>query len=367
MSEIRLRLAPEQVRGFSVDGKTSLDDLKYLGIDATPSALAAMDEMGAAEFGGKTAMDAAPASITTPSNAFALQFLQHFYAEPVLVVTQARVADRIVGRTFAGSWEDEEIVLPIAERVGQGRAYTDAGNVPLSSFNVNYEARTIFRAELGLRAGILEMRRAAKQRIDAMGLKRSAVSEALAIIANDIAFNGYNGGNGRTYGLLNDPGLPAYSTVAATGTGSTTTWSTKSFANITADLRGAVQALRTRSGYNFDPERDSFTIAVAGACREYLDTATDYNMSVMDYIRKTWKGARVEAVPQFGSANGGANVFYVIADKINGRPVVDQVMQQSLFLVGITPEAKGNTEDYSNATAGVLVGQPIGIVRYSGI
>lgn len=367
MSEIRLRLAPEQVRCFAVDEKTTLDDLRYLGIDATPEALSALNALGASEFGGKSAMDAAPNAITTPSNAFALQFLQHFLAETIMVVTQARKADDVFGRSFAGSWEDEEVVLPIAERVGQGRAYTDAGNIPLSSFNVNYEARTIFRAELGLRAGVLEMRRAAKQRIDAMGLKRSAVSEALAIIANDIAFNGYNGGNGRTYGGLNDPGLPAYTTVAATGTGSTTTWSTKSFANITADLRGAVQALRTRSGYNFDPEKDSFVIAVAGACREYLDTATDYNMSVMDYIKKTWKNARVETVPQFSAANGGANVFYVIADRIGNRPVVDQIMQQSLFLVGITPEAKGNTEDYSNATAGVLFSQPIGVVRYSGI
>lgn len=366
MSEIRFRLAPKEVCGFAIDKDTTLDDLRDIGIDATDKALDALETLGAAEF-GKSAMDAAPATITTPSAAYALQFLQHFYAEPIVAVTQARVADRVFGRTFAGAWEDEEIVLPIAERVGQGRPYTDAGNIPLSTFNVNYEARTVFRAELGLRNGELEQRRAAKQRIDAMGLKRSAVTEALAIIANDIAFNGFNGGNGRTYGGLNDPGLPAYTTVAATGTGSTTTWSTKSFANITADLRGAVQALRTRSGYNFAPERDAFTIAVAGACAEYLNTATDYNMSVMDYIKKTWPGARVEAVPQFNTANGGANVFYVIADRINGRPVVEQVMQQALFLVGITPEAKGNTEDYSNATAGVLVGQPIGIVRYSGI
>lgn len=367
MAEFRFRLAPQEVRGFAIDGKTSLNDLEMLGIGATDEALATLEEMGSAEFGAKSAMDAAPAPVTTPTASYALQFLQHFYAEPIMVVTQARVADAVFGRSFAGTWEDEEVVLPIAERIGQVRAYTDASDIPLASYNVNYEARTIVRAELGLRAGILEMKRAAKQRIDAMGLKRSAVSEALAIFANRVAFYGFNNGNNRTYGGLNDPGLPNYTTVPADGTGSSTTWANKSFALITRDLRLAVQALRQRSGGLFDPARDGFTIAVAMAARDALDTATDYNMSVMDYIKKTWPNARVETVPQFDGANASANVFYVIADSINGRRVVEQVMQQSLFLVGITPNAKGNTEDYSNATAGVVVSQPIGIVRYSGI
>lgn len=367
MAEIRFRLAPSEVQGFAIDKETKLDDLRTLGIDATEQALAAMDELGAELGGSGKAMDAAPAPVTTPSNEFALQFLQHFFTDPIMVVTQARVADKIFGRSFAGAWEDEEVVLPIVERIGQARPYTDAGNIPLASFNANYEARRIFRAELGLRAGVLEMRRAAKQRLDPLGYKRSAVAEALAIIANDIAFNGYNDGLGRTYGGLNDPSLPNYVNVAATGTGGATQWSTKSFAQITADLRDAVRALRMRSGYNFNPNADAFVIAVAGSAVDYLNTATDYNMSVMDYIKKTWPNARVEAVPQFVGANGGADVFYLIADRIGNKPVVDQVMQQALFLVGITPEAKGNTEDYSNATAGVLFSQPIGVVRFSGI
>lgn len=361
MAEIRLHLDPSQVRPFAMDEKTTLDDLRDLGIDAAAPAMDAMEAQGKA-----LALDEAPNAVTTPSAAFALQFLQYFFPTPIEVVTQARVADDLLGRNIAGSWYDEQLVMPIAERVGQPRLYTDAGNIPYASFNVNYEPRTVVRMELGFKVGPLETQRAAAQRIDAVGLKRRSVANALAISTNAIAFNGFNDGRGHTYGILNDPGLPAYQTVAQNASNQTT-WANKTFAYIVADLQTAVAALRLRSGSNFDPNRDSFTIGVASACVDYLNTVTDLGVSVMDYIKKTWSGARVVAVPQFNGANSGSNVFYLIADRIAGQEVAGQYIQQTMFLVGITPAAKGADEDYSNATAGVLVGQPIGIVRYSGI
>ena len=361
MAEIRLHLNPSQVRPFAMDEKTTMDDLRRLGIDALPDVVSEMEKQG------KTlGMDEAPNAVTTPSAAYALQFLQYFFPTPIEVVTQARVADELLGRNIAGSWYDEQLVLPIAERVGQARPYTDAGNIPYASFNVNYEPRTVVRMELGFKVGPLEAQRAAAQRIDAVGIKRRAVANALAISTNAIAFNGFNDGKGHTYGILNDPGLPAYVTVAA-GTGGTTTWSSKTFEEIVADLQTAIAALRLRTGSNFDPFRDGFTLGVASAAVDYLNTVTQFGVSVMDYIKKTWPGARIVAVPQFNGANSTANVFYLIADRIAGQEVAGQYIQQTMFLVGITPAAKGADEDYSNATAGVLVGQPIGIVRYSGI
>ena len=368
MSQIRTVLKPEQVRAFesfATDSRVTLDDLRYLGIDFSAQALDELEKMGRSEF-GNVAMDAGPAPVTTPSNAYSLQFLQHFLADAVMVVTRARVADELIGRTSAGSWADQEIVLKVHERIGQARPYADAANVPLASYNANYEARTVFCAELGCRVGVREAMRASREQIDAWAIKRSAVIEALAISTNDVAFNGFNGGANKTYGILNEPGLAAYTTVAA-GAGGTTTWSTKTYAEITADLRGAAQGLRTRSGGNFRPETDAFTLGVAMSAREYLDTTSDYGNSVMDFINKTWPKCRVVSVPQFDAANGGANVFYVIADQIGGGKVFDQVIQQVMFLVGITPDAKGPIEDYSNATAGALLRQPIGVVRYSGI
>ncbi len=63
--------------------------------------------------------------------------------------------------------------------------------------------------------------------------KRESAGLALEQQRNAVGFYGYNSGNNFTYGFLNDPNLPAYMTVAATGTGSSTLWSTKTFLEIT--------------------------------------------------------------------------------------------------------------------------------------
>lgn len=359
----KFSLEPDQVCSVSLDAADiTVDDLRTLGVRFDQSAMDEMEKFYTSIY----SMDAAPNPITVPSAANALQFLQHFYANPVTIVTQARLADELMGRTFAGAWEDEQIVVPVIERIGQARPYGDTTNVPLASFNNNWESRNVVRMELGVEVNKLETARTARMRIDSVSVKRDAVALALSISANDIAFNGYNNGSGHTYGILNDPGLNAYITVA-TGASGDTEWSTKTFAEITADIRAAFQALRVSSGANFNPERDACTLGVALAAFEALNYTSEFGFSVMDFIKKNYPKCRVVAVPQFSAANGGENVFYLMADRIGANKVADQIMQNELFLVGAAPTPKGFVEDYSNATAGAIVAQPIGIVRYSGI
>lgn len=363
-----LHLDPAKVRSVSLDAAeisadTIVSDLQALGVRFDRCAMDAMEEFYTSVY---SAMDAAPNPVTVPSAANALQFLQYFYAKPVTIATQARLADDLLGRTIGGSWEDEQVVVPVIEHIGQARPYGDTNNVPLASFNNNFEARSIVRMELGLEANKLEIARAAKMRIDSVGVKRNAIALALSISANDIAFNGFNGGANYTYGILNDPGLNAYITVAA-GNGGDTEWSGKTFEEITADIRAAFQALRVQSGGNFNPERDACTLGVAMAASEALNYTSQFGYSVYDFIKKNYPNCRVVAVPQFSGANGGENVMYLIADRIGDSEVVEQMVQSELFLVGTQPIAKGMIEDYSNATAGAIVTQPIGVVRLSGI
>lgn len=361
----KLNISPEKVRAFALDSvkneSTILNDLARLGIGFAPGTMDAMHNFYQA------VMDEAPAPVTVPTAANALQFLQYFFANSIKVVTQARVADELMGRVIAGNWYDEQIVANIVERTGQPRPYGDTNNVPLSGFNQNFEARTIVRMELGLEANRLEMLRVAAMRLDSVALKRDAVAEALAISANDIAFNGFNNGAGHTYGILNDPGLPAYVSVSTGAASHDTEWSGKTFAEITADIRTAFQALRVRSGAHFNPERDACTLAVAVGSMEALAYTSEFGFSVADFIKKNYPGCRIVAVPQFNAANSGDNVFYLIADQIAEQKVVSQNIQSELFLLGTQPTAKGMIEDYSNGTAGVFVTVPIGVVRYTGI
>lgn len=362
VSNIKLSLRPEQVKPVEIamDSNITMDDFDKLGIGVSGSV-----DLSSPFY--SVAMDAAaPAPITTPSVMSAVQFLQYFFPKVVRVVTRARKADELFGREIAGSWKDEQIVLRVAESIGQAVPYGDDTNENLASYNLNYDARTIVRFEQDMTVNKLEEERASAVRLNAVEEKRRACALSLAIVQNDVAFNGYNNGNNKTYGALNDPNLSAY-VVVPVGASGATTWARKSFLEITKDIISMFEDLRKQTGNNIDGKTNATTMGIADAVFEYLNKTTDFGQSVYDFIQKNYPKCRLVAVPQYSAANGGANVIYLTADEIEDNKAIGQYIQSNLMLVGMQPLAKGFTEVYSNATAGVLVSQPIGVVRYSGV
>ena len=347
----------DKVKAYAMDAQTTEKTLDLLGIHYTARA---MDEFKA------YAMDALPALQTSPSNMTPVQFLQYWFPDMVKVVTQSLDADSILGRDFAGSWEEAELVQPIIEYAGQARPYGDKTNLNLADFNINYEHRNVVRMEQDLEVGKLEAARAAKQRVDALGAKRYAASLSLAITANDIAFYGYNADINKTYGLLNDPNMPAYATLP-NGVSGTSDWASKTFNEIVADIKTMMAGLRARSGNNFKPESDGAVLALGTTVIDSLDTVNPLGTtSVREWIAKTYPRLRVASAPQLNEANAGDNVAYLFADELAGQKVIAQYMQDALRLIGVEQKAKGVLESYSNATAGTFLRVPVGLVRFSG-
>ena len=359
-SKVKLELRPDQVRGFKMPKNCSAAALDCLGITADPHAFI---DGSAPKF---AAMDSIQGTQTTPSVMTPIQFLQYFAPEAIEVVTAKRTIDELIGRDIVASWEDSEVVSTVVEHTGSARPYGDTTTTVLSNINLNFEPRSVVRFEEGFEVNLLEEARASKVKINVAAEKRNALSESMAIELNNVGFNGYNGGNNRTYGFLNDPNLPAYTTVA-TGASTSTNWSSKTFLEICADIRTAVQALRTRSGNNLNPQADEMTMAISSNVYEYLSTTSTYGNSVMDWIKTNYPKMRIIPAIELDEANGGANVFYIFADRIKGKKVFAQNVVQTLRLLGVARREKGYTEAYTNATAGVMLRYPIGVVRYTGI
>lgn len=334
-----------------------INDLPLLGIGLDERTLIQM---------AASAMDAVEPTVTTGSIATPIQFLQNWLPGFVNIITQARKIDRLVGISAVGSWEDEEVVQGTMELTGTSVPYTDWGNIPYSSWNATYERRTVVRFEEGMFVGKLEDARAARARINSGDRKRAAAALALEIQRNRIGFYGFNAGANRTYGFLNDPALPAYTNFA------TGNWNTATFDQITADIRGMFAALRTQSGDTVDPDEVNTTLAISTNRVDFLSTTTALGMSVRDWLTKTYPKARVESAPELNLANGGANVVYLYAETVvadgsddDGR-VFAQIVPDKFRVIGVDQRAKGYEEDYTNATAGVLLKRPYAVVRRSG-
>lgn len=317
------------------------------------------------------AMDALSPTITTGSITTPVQFLQSWLPGFVKVVTAARKIDELTGILTAGSWEDEEIVQGVMEVTGTSVPYGDYTNTTQASWNTNFERRTIVRFEEGMRVGSLEEARAAKMRVNSAEGKREGAALALEIQRNKIGFLGFNSGNNRTYGFLNDPALPAYADVA-TGASTSKAWSTKTFLEITADIREAAGYLENQSGGLIDTTSDNITLAIPTSHATYLSVTSDFGVSVLDWINKTYSNMRVVKVPELALANGGANVFYLFAESVKdsstdgGRTFV-QVVPSKFQVLGVQKLAKGYEEAYTNATAGIMCKRPWAVVRRSAI
>lgn len=350
---------PLQIAADSVDG---YKDLANIGIDFSEPVVRSM----------VAALDAAALTptITTGSMATPVQFLQNWLPGLVRTITTARKIDELLGITTGGSWDDEEVVMQVLEPTGSAVPYTDLGNVPLASWNLNFERRTVIRFEQGLRVGRLEADRAGRINVNSATEKRANAALALEILRNRIGFYGFAGGNNRTFGFLNDPNLPAYVAVASNGT--TTLWTGKTFLQIAADIRVAAAALRSKSGDNIDVRNIETTLAVPTNRADFLSVTSDFGMSVYDWMQKTYPKMRVVSVPELEGANGGANVFYLYANRVedgssDGGRTFEQIVPAKMKVLGVEQQTKAYVEDYTNALAGVLLKRPWAIVRYTGI
>lgn len=344
--------------------------LRHVGINIRPSIVSNMVRfIGDANNVGPN--PAGVAALTDPSIGNAIQFLQAWLPGFVRIATAARKIDTLIGVATVGAWEDEEVVQGVLEPIGSARPYTDSASVPLASWNLNFERRTVVRFEQGFEVGMLEEARASRMRVSTAAEKRSASMLQMDIQRNRVGFYGFNNGANRTYGLLNDSAIPAYVTVPV-GASTTTGWATKTFLEITKDIRAALIALRTNSKDVIDPKGTPITMAVATSRVDLLTTTSDYGVSVLDWLRTNYPNVRVESAPELDDANGAAAVFYMYADKVDDGASDDsatfvQAVPSRFFALGVEKRAKGYLEDFSNATAGVMCKRPYAVVRYTGI
>lgn len=345
LTQVVANFSPDEVKSFALDSfmkehpEFKMSDLEALGISV--------------------AEDAAPAPQTTPSIATPVQFAQFWLTNPIKVLTRARSLDKVVGRTIVGTWETEQIVATIMERVGQPALYGDFTKAPLANWNVNFETRDNVRFEMGVQVGKLEEARASQMRLNSSALKREAMAEAFDIILNNVGWFGYNGGGKKVYGLLNDTNN------TATDSSTVKTWVDQSFDTIVTEILAVVKDRVEALAGNYDPEVDSATLVLPVTQYTYLATVNSLGVSVRDWLTKSFPKIRIVACAELstaGTSNKPMALFFV--DRLVGDGVVQQMVTSTMRLVGAQPMAKGNYEVYSCSTAGTLLRYPLAFKRY---
>lgn len=365
------KIVGELAKGFSDGfGMDEVRDLEAFGIKFSAGTLKGMSHI-AQQMTGMDDASTIQGLITTASVITPIQFLQNWLPGFVKIIFAARKIDEIVPMTTVGSWEDEEIVQPVMEMTGAAQPYGDTTNSPLANYNVNFNARTVERFEQAIRVGTLEEVRAARIRVNSGESKREAAALSLEIQRNQLGFYGYNSGNNNTYGLLNDPALPAYIEVAANGS-SQTQWVDKTYLQIVADLLTAIVGVRTQAAGNIDTKKTPMTLVLPTNAIDYLSTSTDFGITVRNWLESNYPNIRVVDCVQFEAAHASLGVFYLYVDRLedtstdDGRTFI-QVVPAKFQVLGVQKLTKGYEEAYSNATAGIMTKRPYLVYRAYGI
>lgn len=370
-----INVAPSR-SSTAMDGKhLSNEAIKALAMDAATLAKmgVGMPRINSA-MRNMIAMDSITQPVTTPSVGTPVQFLQEFLAGLVYILTTARKADTLAPVMTVGRWSDQEIVQQVLEHLGAPGLYKDHGDLPLTSWNLTYDRRDIVRFELGLQQQILEDERGQAIDLNSAQEKRAAVALAFEILRNEVFFNGYTTGGMRTYGILNDPNLPNFVTVAAGGGGGTE-WSGKTVDERISDIVTAIQSLRLQSGSNIDPKSMALTLGLPSNIVDLMhdvDGPNTYGYTVQKWLNENYPNITVEAIPQFENANAGESVFYLYAESVPGTGTDDgrsiyQLVPAKMQPLNTVQTVKGFDEGYTNALAGCYVKRGYAIVRFTGV
>lgn len=368
-TQIVMDLAADNVKSLVLDQfakehpEVKMEDLAKLGITMDESVV-------------KTVLDAAPNLLTSASNVTPVQFAQYWLTNIIKFLTRGRSLDKVVGRTIVGTWEIEQIVATLLERVGQPGLYGDFTKAPLANWNVNFDVRDNVRFEMGINVGKLEELRASQMRLSAYAMKKESMAEAFEILLNDVGWFGYNNAGGGThvspavhsgtvkkvYGLLNDPGVTADSLLGS--------WIQRSGTDvamdtIVTDIQTMVTDLVAKLQGNWDPETDTATLALPNTQFVQLGKINTYGISARDWLAKTYPRIRIVSCAELVGAISGKDAALFFADRVKDDNVVQQMLTSALRLVGIQPMVKGFYEVYSCSTAGALVRYPLGYSVYT--
>lgn len=363
-TEIVFDMACDQVRELVMDSfckehpDCTMKDIAALGVTMDEAVCQARDYL--------SVMDAAPNAQTTATNVTPVQFAQFWLTNPIKILTRGRSLDKVIGRTVVGTWETEQIVATILERMGQPGIYGDFTKAPLADWNVNFETRDNIRFEMGVEVGKLEEARASQMRLNSYAMKRDAMAEAFAILLNNVGWYGFRsdsanfvGSSKKIYGLLNAPGE------SASTLGNTTWGDAITMDEICTDIQTMVtSAVKSLNG-NYDPETDAATLALPNTQYVQLGKINTYGLSARDWLAKTYPRIRVISCAELVSGVNSKDAALFIVDKVMGDSTVQQMLTSALRLVGVQPMAKGSYEVYSCSTAGTLVRYPLAYTIWS--
>lgn len=328
--------------------------------------------MRAKGFGSETAtrvlrrdqLAADAALVTAPNSGVPAELTTFIDPEIVPILTAPRRARMITGgrEVQKGNHTTASALFPVIENVGATEPYSDFADGGQAGVNANWVARDNYLYQTTRRYGDRELDVSAEAKINLAATTQKAAASIIDVDTNRFYFRGVAGL--RNYGLLNDPGLNAPIAPAATGTGASPLWATKTTQQIYDDILTLFQELVEQTGGNVSHE-DPLVLGMSPQMSVRLAKANDLGISVMKMLNDYFKSLTVVTAPEY--ATGAGEMLQFIAPAIEGQDTLLLAFSEKFYAFAPVRETSSIKQKFRAGTYGAIIRRPAAVAAMLGV
>lgn len=292
------------------------------------------------------AMDAQPGLTTVGNSGIPAWMLNYVDPQLIEVILQPTKAAEVFGEMKKGDWTTETATFMTVEPTGEVSSYGDYNNNGVSGVNVNFPQRQSYHYQVFTRWGEREVARAGEAKIDYVARVNEASVNALNRFQNKTYLFGVKGL--QNYGVLNDPSLPA-STAAAK------TWANSTGEEVYESIRKLFQNLLKQTGGKIDMNTPLLLVCSPTASVDLTKT-NQYNVNVIDQLKKNFPNLRVETIPEYSATSG--ETVQLIVEELDGQRTLDCAFTEKMRAHNMVLEASSIKQKKSQGTWGTIIYRP---------
>lgn len=301
---------------------------------------------------------------TAPSTTVPIEYLIFLDPQVIEILTSPLRARELFGEQRYGDWTTPAAKFGAKEFTGSVQPYTDFGQSRTAGVNYAWMDRDNFLFQTVIEYGDLEQAVTSQARLNLAADKQTAAAWTIDRAANRFSIFGVAGK--RIYGILNDPNLPASMTPTVVDTNKVK-WTDKTTAQIYNDILAMFTQLQTQSASRID-ERSALKLAVAPEVNALLAKATDFNVSVMDMLRKYFSRLEVVVLPELHDATAGNTAMLIATDFEDSVSNANILGFSEKFRAGrVVPDLSSFSQKIVAGTYGFILRQPFAIVTMKGM
>jgi hypothetical protein len=292
------------------------------------------------------AMDAQPGLSTVGNSGIPAWMLNYVDPNMIEIILQPTKAAEVFGEMKKGDWTTETATFMTVEPTGEVSSYGDYNNNGVSGVNVNFPQRQSYHYQVFTRWGEREVARAGEAKIDYVARVNEASINALNRFQNKTYLFGVKGL--QNYGVLNDPSLPATTTAAKT-------WANSTGEEVYESIRKLFQTLLKQTGGKIDMNTPLLLVCSPTASVDLTKT-NQYNVNVIDQLKKNFPNLRVETIPEYSATSG--ETVQLIVEELDGQRTLECGFTEKMRAHNMVLEASSIKQKKSQGTWGAIIYRP---------